>query len=464
MILHIEPDLAYANELLNQGSMAFAEIERNGMRIDVGYLERQCEEIEDQIRRYGVKLRKTEVYKRMRKLYGERTNLGSRTQLGHVLFEEMGHKCEQRTATGRPKMDDTALSAVNDPFVKMYVKRESLRKIRNTFLETIRRELDERGYIHPILNLHTVKTYRSSCDHPNGQNFPVRDPLQAGIVRRCFIPRKGNVLVEIDYSGNEVRCAAMYNHDPRLINYIEDKTKDMHRDMAAQCYMLKPKQVSKEARYCGKNMFVFPQFYGSYFQQCAPNLWKAIRKLKLNVDGVSLTKHLKSKGIRGLGACDPTERTQPKTFEQHIKDVEEDFWGRRFKVYTEWKERWLELYEERGWFAMLTGFVCRGVYKRNDVINYPIQGTAFHFLLWSLIRLQKEIRRRKMKAKIIVQIHDSILVDLPPGEVEDFLQLAWRIMVVELRKEWDWINVPLEIEAQIARENWYEKEDIEITT
>src|SRR5690606_20675796 len=102
----------------------------------------------------------------------------------------------------------------------------------------------------------------NSSDSPNFQNLPIRNPKMAKIIRSAFIPRSDrHVLVEIDYSGIEVRVAACYHKDPVMIEYINDPTKDMHRDMAAQCYLAPPEQVSKQMRYCGKNMYVFPQFY-----------------------------------------------------------------------------------------------------------------------------------------------------------------------------------------------------------
>ena len=92
--------------------------------------------------------------------------------------------------------------------------------------------------------------------------------------------------------------------------------------------------------------------------------------------------------------------------------------------------------------------------KRNEVINYPIQGSAFHCLLWSLTQLVlKHLKKHKMKSIIIGQIHDSIIADVPEEETDDYIALANRVMVDSVRRKWDWIITPLETEAAISSVN-----------
>ena len=228
-------------------------------------------------------------------------------------------------------------------------------------------------------------------------------------IRRCFVPRKGNRLVEVDYSAIEVRIASCYNLDPNLIQYVEDTDRDMHRDSAADLLKCDPQQVSKKLRYYAKNQFVFPQFYGSYYAECAANLWESFQGCGEEIDGDPVLKWLEQRGIHSRGDCDPERDPVSGTFESHVRAVERHFWQNRFPVYSRWKDRWYASYQEKGYVDTLTGFRIQGELGRNDVINYPIQGSAFHCLLWSLIRLQKELRRRKMESRIVGQIHDSIV-------------------------------------------------------
>lgn len=461
----MKPNNQQAYKLLHDGCVALSNVEANGMRIDMDYLDRTISKIGGKIKALGEELRDSDFYGIWRREFGSRTNLGSREQLGKVLFDVMGHKPTAFTKTGRPKLDGSAAESIDEPFVKDYMRLEKLKKVNNTFLAGIKREV-RNGFLHPVFNLHTVQTYRSSSDSPNFQNFPIRDPKMGKIIRQCFIPRKGHHLVEIDYSGLEVRVAACYHKDPTMISYIKDPTKDMHRDMAAQCYSVKPEQVSKGMRYCGKNMFVFPQFYGDFYINNARAMWEAIDAMGHEVDGVPLKQYLKQKNILRLGACDAKQQPANGTFEKHIKKVEMDFWQKRFKVYNQWKRKWWDKYLENGGFPTLTGFRIDGVMGRNDVINYPVQGSAFHCLLWSLIQLNRWLRKNKMRSKIVGQIHDSIVADVHEDELEDYLAQAKQIMTQDLLKKWKWIIVPLDVEAEVTPVDgtWYEKKEREIGT
>lgn len=232
-----------------------------------------------------------------------------------------------------------------------------------------------------------------------------------------------------------------------------------------QCYKLKKEQITKTIRYCAKNKFVFPQFYGSYFLECAKSLWEAIDLMDLETaDGIPLKKHLRMQGIKELGDKNSdweTGRieTVRGTFMDHIREVEKDFWGNRFKVYKQWKYDWWHQYLEHGEFEFLTGFVGRGVYNKRQVCNYPIQGSAFHCLLWSLIRLQRWMKKNKMRSKIVAEIHDSLVIYFHVKEIDDVLAKAKQIMTVDIVKYWPWIIVPLTIEAEISEEgqSWAKK-------
>jgi len=190
------------------------------------------------------------------------------------------------------------------------------------------------------------------------------------------------------------------------------------------------------------------------------NLWNNCSGLRTNVGDV-VKNHLACRGIEGLGSSSTnreTGRIASTGFYEHIRKVEGDFWGRRFKVYAEWKDKWWKKYQEVGWFPLKTGFRCSGVMKKNDAINYPVQGAAFHCLLWSLIQMVR--RTAKWQSKIVGQIHDSIVADVHRSELDAYLVLAKRVMTEEVRKHWPWIVTPLDIEAEVAETNWYEKREV----
>ena len=473
--MKIQATTTDAYKLFHEGVQALSNVEANGIRIDTNYLQQAMTDTLDKIRTLTAQLHSDKIYRRWKKRYGTSFNLDSTVQLGKVLFTDMGYDCPTYTKTGQPKTDIATLETLNIPFIKIYLEIKNYKKAYSTYLKGIEREVSD-GYIHPVFNLHLVQTFRSSSDSPNFQNMPVRNEIMGALIRRCFIPRRSkNHIVELDYSGIEVHGASWYHLDPVMLNYLRDKSKDMHRDMAQQCYKLPKSEMIpqnkkdakriKKIRYCGKNKFVFPEFYGDWFFSCAPLLWDSIDQLGLVTrKGIPLKKYLHRKGITHLGKINYDAPIAPDSFIQHIKNVENHFWNKRFKVYKEWKDQWRSEYNTNGYVTSLTGFRLGGIMKRNEVINYPVQGTAFHCLLWSLIRLQKLLRKYRMKTLIIGQVHDSIVADVPSRELKDYLELANRVMTVDIKKHWKWICTPIEIEADVAPvgKSWFEKQEYKL--
>ena len=451
-----------SQQLFQEGAAALAEVESNGIRIDTVYLDKAIRKMTRKIKYLQEDIMKSEVIKEWKKLYKSKFSIGSNDQLGKVLFDKMGFPCPATTPTGKPKTDEATLATVDHPFVKDLLKIRKFQKALSTYLIGLKREVVD-GFVHPFFNLHTTLTFRSSSDSINFQNIPVRDPEMAKRIRSAFIARPGRQIIETDYGGIEVKTAACYHKDPNMISYIEDETKDMHRDMAMECFKLEQKQITKALRHCGKNMFVFPQFYGDWYVNCARDLWNEITSMELRTaDDISVVKHLFHKSIKELGLLNPKEKPRKGTFERHIQKVENHFWNERFPVYGQWKKEWYDEYKNKGWFESLTGFIYQGYMTRNEVINYPIQGDAFHCLLWSLIELRKELKKQKMKTLIVGQIHDSIVSDVPKEETDDYINMTQEIMVERLMKEWDWIIVPLNIdtEASPVDGNWAQKAEM----
>ncbi len=454
------PDMCSAYDLLHHGVIALSEVEANGMRVDVDYLDEAISATAAKIKRMEERLRDCEEFGLQRRRFGANTNLTSRDQLAEVLFGDMGHEPHTKTATGKPQLDETALERVGTKYARGFLRLEKLNKLHGTYLKGVRREV-EGEFIHAFFGLHLVRSYRGQSDSPNLQNVPIRDPVQGKAIRQAFIPRDGHVLVEIDYSSLEVMVACSLSGDPRL---TYDATEgDMHRDMAAECYMLDPGNVSKGTRQNTKGGFVFAEFYGDWFKQVTRNLWDGIERHGLQTAaGVPLDQHLAAQGITGRGLCDPKKDAVVGTFEHHIEAVEDRFWNKRFHVYHQQRRAWVEEYRHQGHINIATGFRCNGPMSKNQVMNYHIQGPAFHCLLWSLTRLVGEIKRRRWRTKIVGQIHDSIIADVHEDEVDDYLRLANDVMTNQIREEWDWVTVPFTVEAELASTNWHEKAQVDI--
>lgn len=441
------------------------------MRIDVRYLDNAIKETTAKVLELQRELQGSKEWRVWVKYEGEKTKIDAREQFGRLIFNHLGFKrnplmVEKVREEGSHRLkilnSEEAFSHVDLPFVRTYFEYQHLNKALTVYLLGIRREVVG-SYIHPFFDLHTAESYRSSSSRPNFHNMPVRNKEVSQIIRRCVIPRKGCEFLEGDYGQQEVRIAACYTRDPKLIAYIQGEG-DMHYDRMLDLYILTPEEAGtdkdyKMGRYCAKNMFTFPQFYGSVYSQCAPNLWEAIGKFSLvrQPDGVSLYQHLKEKGIHSLGTCSYEEEAKEGTFEHHVKMVERRMWQDVFTVYDQWKRDWWFLYQRQGGVNTLSGFRMHGWFRRNQVLCDPIQGTAFHCLLWTDIQMDRWLLNRKFKTRMVNQIHDSTLFDGPASEREDVIQAFKEFGVKKVAKHWDWIVVPLEVEFEVAAANWHDK-------
>lgn len=450
-------------ELLHWGLVELAQVEANGIRIDIPKLQKTKENLKAKLRDLKQEMQQDEVWKVWRKKYGAKANLTSRKQLSDVLHVELEYKVTDFTETGEAAADEEALQKIDNPFIPKLIRYLKYEKALGTFLKGIEKEVAPDGRLHPFFNLHTARTYRSSSDSPNFQNFPVRDKEVSEIIRSLFISRDGSLLIENDFKGIEVCLSAAYHKDPNFISYITTPGKDMHRDMAAQIYCLKPKEVSKDARYGAKNKFVFPQFYGDFYCACAKNMWEWIEKGKLTTpDGTPLKEHLAEQGITKLGKCDPDEKAKKGTFEKHVQEIEDDFWNNRFRVYGQWRRDWYKRYLSKGYFDLLTGFRISGSFARNAVCNYPIQGSAFHCLLWSLIKVNRFLRGAGMESMVVGQIHDSLMGDVVEDELRDYFHIIEQVTTKDMPAHYDWLIVPPEIEYEICPpgKSWFQKKEM----
>ena len=451
-----QPTQKDAYRLLHHGALALQRAEDQGIRIDLDYCNNEIERITNKIKEIEKDFYSTKFYKHWKKSLGDKKpNITSNDQLGKFLYKTKKLTPPKTTASGKGSTDEKSLQNLKIPALDKLLRMRRLRKIRDTYLKGFMKE-EVNGFIHPNFHLHLARTYRSSSSNPNFQNIPKRDKEAMQICRKALYPRKGHQLLEVDFGALEVRIAACYHQDPTMLKYIRNPESDMHGDMAQQIFMLnkldKSKPGHKTLRAGAKNGFVFPQFYGDYYGNNAVSLacnwgelptgtWKEGQGIEIE-EGTRLADHLRKKGVKTLGQ-----------FTEHLKNIEQDFWTRRFPVYQKWKEDWYQDYLDTGYIDMLTGFRCYGPMGKNDCINYPVQGSAFHCLLWILIELEQRLRQGKWNSRIIGQIHDAIVFDVDPGELEALVPLVRQVLCEELPKTWKWINVPLDVEMDLAPVN-----------
>jgi len=467
---------ADAYNLIHEGILALSRAEQAGLRVDVEYCQTKKEHLTRQAKRVVRKLEESGFIKAWRERYGKKFNSNSNSQLAYMLYTVWGITPPKTTETGRGSTNEEALNQIDLPELQYLLRLRKIYKLRDTYLENFLAEQVD-GRMHPFFNLHNVRTYRGSSDSPNLQNIPKRDKEAMQISRRAILPRPGHQFLEVDFSGIEVGIAACYHQDPTMLEYIRNDDTDMHGDLAHQIFMLsKWDSLIHEQGFKGvpsfnvlrdatKNSFTFPQFYGDYYGNAAANYgrwtglktnakWKSGQGIEMP-DGRALSDHMIDLGIRSY-----------EEFMDHLRIIEEDFWGRRFAVYGQWRQDWFKAYQQRGYFDLLTGFRCRGVMGRNDVVNYPVQGAAFHCLLWTLIQVDKVAQEEGWRSRIVNQIHDALVLDVHPDELQHVARTIRRIATVELPKHWDWIIVPLEVEADLCPvdRSWADKASYELPT
>ncbi len=447
---------AKAMRLFMDGAKVLAKIQRNGICIDEKFQARKRKNIDSNINDLTESLMKRKEVKLWQKHYGDKFKLGSSTQLGHLLKNMLKVDTGKKTATGKVSTDQEALEKMSKKgmaWLNNLLKLKKQKKIIATYIDGVSKEIVD-GRIHPFFHLNRARSLRSSASDPNTQNFPERDKEANRLVKGAIIPGPGNRIMEADYGSIEVCVSACVHEDPVMIDYIHDPSSDMHRDMAQELFFIDDeKMVSKDARFIAKNNFVFAEFYGDWYESCAKGLWESMKAMDVMVGDDMLRRHLKRNKINDLEA-----------FIRHVKKIEDYLWKSKFKVYSKWKKKHLANYERKGYFDIVTGFRCSGHMTRNQIFNRPIQGPAFHCLLWSLSRMQKHIEAKGMKSKIINEIHDSVVGDVHPDEFNSFCNILVDIMTVRIREKWKWIIVPLKvnIEATEINGSWDTKKLIEL--
>jgi len=420
-----------------------AEITQNGIRVNSQFLKKNRTIMDTKIEDNRKDIFLSQEYK----IWDKQTEFNplSPDDLKYLLFEKLKFEPTAYTDHENPSLDKKALETIDIPITHSILEYKRMLKGRDTYLHQFDVE-QMKNIIRGSFSVGTTKSYRSSSYNPGLQNVPIRDEEIRDLVRGIIVPRWGNFFQGWDYKSIEVIVAALVTGDSNLLKYVQDLSTDMHRDLAMQLFFLEKDDVKKLWRYWAKNKFVFAEFYGSYWGHIAPELWEVIES------DSELREHIRDFGIDVY-----------EDYEEHIKDVEDDFWNNRFYEYSQFKIDLVKRYNKDGYIDSLTGFRYWGEMNDREVCNYPIQGSAFHILLWSMIQIQKELKKMKVtRTRLVSEIHDQIISDTHPEDEDLMDHLVWKWSTQKVREHWDWITVPLILEKATAGINrpWSELTDI----
>jgi len=391
-------------------SEALFRIERNGVLIDGPTLAVQSQALGQRILQL-----ETEAYE----IAGQPFNLSSPKQLGEIFFDKLGLPVIKKTATGARSTDEEVLEKLAEdyPLPARILEHRSLSKLKGTYTDKLAQmALPRTGRVHTHYAQAVAVTGRLSSNDPNLQNIPIRT-AEGRKVREAFVAPAGSLIASADYSQIELRIMAHLSGDEALLRAFHQGL-DVHKATAAEVFGLTPDQVSSEQRRYAKTIN-----FGLIYGMSAFGLAKA-----LGIDNGAAKNYIERYFQRFAGV----KRYMDETREQaKSQGYVETVFGRRLYL--------PEINSPNG---------PRRAGAERAAINAPMQGTAADLIKLSMIAVQAGIDREQRKAKVIMQVHDELVFEVPEDEVE------WlRVAVPKWMADVAVLKVPLLAEVGVGL-NW----------
>ena len=392
-------------------AIVLGEMERDGFRVDPAMLAEYGRTLQTRI---------GELEAAIHEMAGEPFNILSTKQLGIILFEKLGLPTAKKTKTGY-STDADVLEALADahPIVPALLEYRQLTKLKSTYADGLLKVISPvTGRVHSRFNQTIAVTGRISSTEPNLQNIPVRTPL-GRLIRKAFVPRDGCVFVDADYSQIELRVLAHVTGDETLRQAFRDNT-DIHALTASQVFHVPLAEVTGEMRRRAKAVN-FGIIYG--------------------ISDFGLSRDL---GIYRREAADYIEGYLD-TYPGVRRYMEEIVEQARRDGYVE------TLLHRRRYLPELASanFNVRSFGKR-VALNTPIQGTAADIIKIAMIRVRDALRESFPEARLILQVHDELVVETPAGQAEAVAALVRACMEQAMA-----LSVPMVADTGIGP-NWYD--------
>lgn len=386
------------------------DMEQNGVRVE-------ADELKDYGNRLAVQISRLE--QEIWQEAGEEFNINSPKQLGVILFEKMGLKGGKKTKTGYSTAADVLEKLAPDyPVVAKILEYRQLAKLKSTYADGLAAFISEDGRIHGKFNQTITATGRISSTEPNLQNIPVRMEL-GRLIRKVFVPEEGFVFVDADYSQIELRVLAHCSGDKQLIEAYREE-KDIHRITASQVFHTPFDQVTDLQRRNAKAVN-FGIVYG-------------ISSFGLSQD-LSITRKEAAQYIEQYFHTYPGIKIFLDDAVKQAKDkgYAVTLFGRRRPVPE----------------LSSSNFMQRSFGER-VAMNSPIQGTAADIMKIAMIGVNDRLKSGNMKSRLVLQVHDELLVEAWESEAEE----VKKILKEEMEQAAS-LAVPLEIDMHTGK-SWYE--------
>jgi DNA polymerase I len=360
-------------------------MERSGVRIDANFLAGLSRELEGKLARL-----EGEIHR----LAGGSFNVASPKQLGEVLFERLRLPRGRKTKTGWSTDSEVLAGLADDhPIAALLLDHRSLAKLKGTYTDALPKLVHpETGRLHTSFNQAVTATGRLSSSDPNLQNIPIRTE-EGRRIREAFIPADGCLFLSADYSQVELRILAHLADVPALKDAFA-RGEDIHRRTASEVFGLFPEMVTDEQRRQAKAIN-FGVIYGISAFGLARQLNIGRREAQAFIDAY----FERYPGIQAFMAA----RIEEARARQYVTTL----LGRRCAV--------PEIHSRNG--------AVRGYAERN-AINYPVQGSAADIIKVAMVRIQARLDHERLAARMVLQVHDELVLEVPVGEVEVVRQLV----------------------------------------
>ncbi|MFK4444112.1 DNA polymerase-1 [Caballeronia udeis] len=393
-------------------SRVLRKMERNGVLIDGELLRVQSGQIATRL----IQL-EAEAYM----LAGGEFNLGSPKQIGQIFFEKLQLPVVKKTPSGAPSTDEEVLQKLAEdyPLPKILLEHRGLSKLKSTYTDKLPRMVNAKtGRVHTNYAQAVAVTGRLSSNEPNLQNIPVRT-AEGRRIREAFIAPPGSKIVSADYSQIELRIMAHISGDPSLMRSFAEG-EDVHRATASEIFSVTPIEVSSDQRRIAK-VINFGLIYGMSAFGLASNIGISRDAAKLYID-----RYFQ----RYPGVANYMEETRSKAKRDGFVET---VFGRRL---------WLP--EING------GSGPRRQGAERAAINAPMQGTAADLIKLSMIAVQDWLEASKSQTRMIMQVHDELVLEVPEAELSEVRKRLPELMCGVAK-----LKVPLVAEVGVGN-NWEE--------
>ena len=388
-----------------------AEMQYEGIKIE-----------KDKLESFGVELKQNidELTKEIYDLSGQEFNINSTKQLGEILFEKLKLPVVKKTKTGYSTDVDVLEKLKSEhPIIEKILEYRSLTKLNSTYVEGLKPYINKvTGRIHSYFHQTITATGRISSTEPNLQNIPTRIELGKRL-RKAFVPKEGYVFIDADYSQIELRVLAHISQDENMINAFKHD-EDIHKQAASNVFNVPIEEVTKEQRSHAKAVN-FGIVYGISDFGLGEQIGVSRKKAKDYINQY-LEKY---SGIKKF-MDDIVEKAKEQGY------VETLFNRRRYIPELKCKN-----------------FNIRE-FGSTVAVNTPIQGTAADIMKIAMINVYKKLKEEKLESKLILQIHDELLIEAKEDEKERVKNILQSCMENAIK-----LDVPLKAEVSEAY-NWYE--------